>query len=184
MRHPRAARPVAPDGADKAQDPSPDPVNNESLLERERAAGLTRDLKTHVSFLSQGRFDGAWSAMADDMEDAAQAITTLLSRAEAAEAALQTDQAELKRMREADGWQPIETAPKDGEPVLLYAAPNAEWDFAGLTDWCYWDEGSWIILSECEHDCFRASGLYSHWLRPMPPGCRRAALQQNGGGDA
>ena len=38
------------------------------------------------------------------------------------------------------GWRPIETAPKDGKPLMLWREgdPTGEWPFMGD-----WDEGVW-----------------------------------------
>lgn len=124
MRHPGAARPVAPDGADKAQDPSPDPVNNESKrvagmedlrwiaiwFDDERAAIIRAASKAieawtmrvaRPRFRAEARADKAererdiWKASREAM----QAPTNLCQANPWA--AIQTDQAELKRMLEA-----------------------------------------------------------------------------------
>lgn len=68
-------------------------------------------------------------------------------------------------------WQPIETAPKDGNCLLLWFAAE------GCKPWsdvCYWEDewgsdnaGSWVLSCECEHSCARPQGYYTHWM-PMP----------------
>jgi hypothetical protein len=60
-------------------------------------------------------------------------------------------------------WQPIETAPKDGEISLVY---GAFYDFATLRDiyFAYWEEAtqSWEIEGE--------KTIATHWMPlPEPP---------------
>lgn len=68
-------------------------------------------------------------------------------------------EAEITRLREAQGWQPIETAPKDGTPVLA------------------WDEGAVCIVTWVSGDSVDPDGWYdvqrldpapTHW-QPLPP---------------
>lgn len=68
------------------------------------------------------------------------------------------------------GWQPIETAPKDGTRVLLYLA--APWSRLELARW-YQPWGNWQTDGD-EPDQFRdeycgiGSQLPTHW-QPLPP---------------
>jgi hypothetical protein len=59
-------------------------------------------------------------------------------------------------------WQPIETAPKDGEIILVY---GAFYDFATLRDvyFAYWEESTqaWEIEGE--------EIIATHWM-PLPEG--------------
>jgi hypothetical protein len=60
-------------------------------------------------------------------------------------------------------WQPIETAPKDGEIILVY---GAFYDFPALRDiyLVYWEEDtqSWEIEGE--------KIIATHWMPlPLPP---------------
>lgn len=65
-------------------------------------------------------------------------------------------------------WQPIETAPKDGTPILGYGV----WDFKrddGNQQWIYviaWcsRRNEWI---EAEGECYQDFGP-THWM-PLPP---------------
>jgi len=62
------------------------------------------------------------------------------------------------------GWQPIETAPKDGTPVILFARCKTATASAPVIGWCI--NGEWI------EECFapnRPVGIVpSHWM-PRPP---------------
>lgn len=104
----------------------------------------------------------------------------LAAMRQAVATALQSQAAEIERLREAD-WQPIETAPKDGDCILLlWQAP----DCTPEVDKCYWDtlptadgrelEPSWVIAAEGGCRYARWPGGYTHWMPlPSPP---RAAL--------
>ncbi len=69
------------------------------------------------------------------------------------------------------GWQPIETAPKDGSPLLLYRP----WDDKTMArDSGYpgaiWHSGGWG-KSAFPGDTFRGEATYgkpTHWM-PLPP---------------
>lgn len=69
-------------------------------------------------------------------------------------------------------WQPIETAPKDGNEVLLWAESKA--DGWSCFEVCYWDEdhreGAWVLDSEgSPSGISRPQFLYTHWMRPDAP---------------
>lgn len=68
-------------------------------------------------------------------------------------------------------WQPIETAPKDGSPVLVYAVEGCtQWKFYTPLWICRWEEGhedgEWIeaggeLYTTCKP---------THWMPlPKPP---------------
>lgn len=64
-------------------------------------------------------------------------------------------------------WQPIETAPKDGSPILI-------WQPGGVTQYT-WYTDCWICRWEDRYQCWTEAGgeLYSearsptHWM-PLP----------------
>lgn len=70
----------------------------------------------------------------------------------------------------ADKWMPIETAPKDGNSVLLYW--QADVPGQGKIDdihSCFWDEHGWCRDCECE-GIYNWEGGYTHWQPlPLPP---------------
>lgn len=66
---------------------------------------------------------------------------------------------EVLRLREAQVWQPIETAPKDGEEVLVFFGVVAM-EVASIKD------GEWIVACEAR-PCFAKP---THWMPlPAPP---------------
>lgn len=64
-------------------------------------------------------------------------------------------------------WQPIETAPKDGTPILIYDPPFN--DFLSYEIYvCSWDDykAAWI---EYSGECY-AQYQPTHWMPlPLPP---------------
>lgn len=57
-----------------------------------------------------------------------------------------------------DDWQPIETAPKDGEIVDLWHRV-----YGRITD-TWWDDGGWVPAADWQSDI-------THWKPlPEPPG--------------
>jgi hypothetical protein len=73
-------------------------------------------------------------------------------------------------------WQPIETAPRDGTPVLLYFAhyPIYEPDYRNAAERCEvgWFSGGVWHESGTAHDLFEPwrdkAGRPTHWM-PLPP---------------
>lgn len=78
---------------------------------------------------------------------------------------------ELNARIAACGWQPIETAPKDGSHILLYRH-LAPWDVLG---WGYWvDDGDgvavgWIARGFTDPPGNLGLAAPSHWQRLDPP---------------
>ena len=61
-------------------------------------------------------------------------------------------------------WQPIETAPRDGTPILaILKVTNNKTNFA-------WHEPNVIWATDDESDWYRGWGFddYTHWM-PLPP---------------
>lgn len=87
-----------------------------------------------------------------------------------------TAEKELRALLDAgtSGWQPIETAPKDGTPVIAYAAALVHADFnpSGSVE-AYWqDDEGWIGATWCaEHDNWHEKVIWpTHWMpKPAPP---------------
>lgn len=77
---------------------------------------------------------------------------------------------------EVTNWQPIETAPKDGTPILVYEPPRPgrppSGDDFSLVKWfAYRDTGEWA-LAECgthAEDGYPMNGNPTHWMRLTPP---------------
>lgn len=68
-------------------------------------------------------------------------------------------------------WRSIDSAPRDGNCILLGSPADAEMDWPGIVDNCYWDadfcgHGAWVLMSEGP-TVARAQHLYSHWM-PLP----------------
>ena len=58
-----------------------------------------------------------------------------------------------------EGWQPIETAPKDGTPILLGAEPNEDGPFSIILG-CWYKDG-WYCWTPEKHI------WPTHWM-PLP----------------
>jgi hypothetical protein len=89
-----------------------------------------------------------------DLQDKnAQTMRALLSRAEKAEA-------ENERLRAAQAWQPIKTAPRDGTKILSFV-----WTiYQGGVVVAHWDDNDGFI--DCDSDFWEPT----HWLPlPEPP---------------
>ena len=78
------------------------------------------------------------------------------------EACLAEREAEIKRLK-AGGWQPIETAPKDGTWILVYTPENEE--FKGGHSVATWAMNTWIYDGMCPEEW-----PPTHWMPlPQPP---------------
>ena len=77
---------------------------------------------------------------------------------------LQKIKAALESKAVPDGWQPIETAPKDGTMVLLYGEP---YNSAGEKIYVgQWDKDSFCFWFDC---CsYGPECKATHWM-PLPP---------------
>lgn len=65
---------------------------------------------------------------------------------------------------DAQGWQPIETAPKDGTPVLVHAPGGCtQWKLHTTLWICRWD-GRWVEAGGEEYTTCEPT----HWM-PLPP---------------
>ena len=90
------------------------------------------------------------------------------------------------------GWQPIETAPKDGDPVLLYKPDerrSGEYVLAG-----YWGEwpgkaDGWIAVGGQPLGWHSSvvdapQGYPTHWMPlPQPPAIRQISVRGMAGGE-
>jgi hypothetical protein len=64
-------------------------------------------------------------------------------------------------------WQPIETAPKDGTPILAYCQKEREWPFL-IVEWSF---GSWFVHgNEIYGESTGIDPKPTHWMPlPEPP---------------
>jgi hypothetical protein len=83
----------------------------------------------------------------------------------------------------AQGWQPIETAPKDGTEVLLWLQPpynsieKARW----FDLWGNWQIGE--FPEDSDEYCGIGSALPTHWMPiPTPPVIAHSADKESGNG--
>ena len=73
-------------------------------------------------------------------------------------------------MADEVSWQPIKTAPKNGDEILL-AHDGAADGTAGWVQIGYWEHGAWFV-AEDEYDP-RSKFAPTHWAPvPLPPGFR------------
>ena len=73
------------------------------------------------------------------------------------------------------GWQLIETAPKDGTPVLLWD-PNSMWEPLCFVVVARWFDGEWQFLDSATADEYPGNGTShaTHWM-PLPPAPSQSA---------
>ena len=101
---------------------------------------------------------------------------------------LRTHSAEIAgALRDAEGWQPIETAPRDGSRILAMI----RWSWSDGTDGeaqdvIYWCAGGkfWVCGTPMNYVQGLDEGVEpTHW-RPLPaPPTQDSAMQQGGGGE-
>lgn len=61
-------------------------------------------------------------------------------------------------------WQPIETAPKDGDDVLLWVSSSESFDDPSF-ELAYWRQDA----QDWDTDTGWLQGIPTHWMRPDPP---------------
>lgn len=72
------------------------------------------------------------------------------------------------------GWMPIETAPRDGTPILVYEPSNVPGpDNFSLVTWFTWNDGTGGKWQLAECGSYAADGDTmnddpTHWM-PLPP---------------
>ncbi len=69
-------------------------------------------------------------------------------------------------------WQPIETAPRDGKPMLLWLIKpiDRNWTVSGLCDLVcigFWQQGRWSSIEV--QDCGSMGGEYTGWMSDWCP---------------
>jgi hypothetical protein len=86
----------------------------------------------------------------------------------------------IKPAPPVDGWQTIETAPRDGTPVLLLidgVAIEGEWDKQTRADGYVYGDGQWEVVSLLSHGCSCCSQQNpapTAWMPlPQPPNNER-----------
>lgn len=88
------------------------------------------------------------------------------------------------REKVSEGWQPIETAPKDGTDILAWCVhPNAKYTDAlvGFTDWQAPVVTRWIEHNGGEWTRDGLFGEYTHWRPlPAPPRASPSAAMEGG----
>lgn len=67
-------------------------------------------------------------------------------------------------LQQGDGWRPIESAPKDGTPILVSIFEFNKPDGKCLIVPAYWDGYYWREDGEYGHDLYQPT----HW-QPLPP---------------
>lgn len=78
-----------------------------------------------------------------------------------ADARIEELEAENKRL----GWQPIVTAPKDGQRLMLWLEDEGFW-LVG-----FWRGEEWWLS---EWGCSAVGNHITHWMRPEPPNVAQA----------
>lgn len=96
-------------------------------------------------------------------------LRTQLSESLARESQLREALRQCDRLLCAGGWQPIETAPKDGTFILVtgfnYGAPEKGRHYA-VAAWCE-RRGSWHEEAEWDEN-YSCLAYLAHWI-PLPP---------------
>lgn len=65
-------------------------------------------------------------------------------------------------------WQPIETAPKDGNMVLLCYDQNVI-NYTYITCFWHFNERGVEGWMPPESDVYLSENCFTHWMRPEPP---------------
>jgi hypothetical protein len=112
-----------------------------------------------------------WKARAEELHVAWESAKSELNEALADVGVSETQRLadallELSDLRQAHAWQPIETAPKDGTPVLLFgkftSLSGAEGGYIGQWFQGYSDRGWWVVSA--------LPFFPTHWMPlPEPP---------------
>jgi len=118
-------------------------------------------------------------------------IGALLDERAADRATIASLRSKLEEAEGAQGWQPIETAPKDGTPVLAYRSPSTYGTRSPLVFVAWHDESqAWIwpddtydpYVRDSYDDAFNegsefADTSFSHWM-PIPSQPALASLRE------
>jgi hypothetical protein len=71
-------------------------------------------------------------------------------------------------------WMPIETAPKDGTPIIVWGGPDISNPTGGYYPRsCWWsqcDHGVWVVRESAGEATYIAPSCLTHWMPlPTPP---------------